>query len=193
MTRPPDFARMQIGTAFTVWSDGQLVGESALDYVANTSEVKFGDFVATEFGERVIAIRMAPRKAVCARAPLDEIEALYAFRQVVPMELRAPNGSVVPTDDIEITDLEWLVTLLPPGGHRSDDWQADLELAEFELEEELFQEKETNPLIPPELLESGIEACELEEIEFCGETDAGDGPDQEFPRYQIQVHIKGGG
>lgn len=182
------------GPLFTVWSDGELVGATALDYIANTSEVKFGDFTATEFGERAIAIRMSLRKALCARAPLDEIEALHACREAVPLELRAPDGRVISTDDIEITDLDWLLTLASRN-EEEDDWESDVKLAEFELQEELDpDEGECEPLIPPELLESDENDFAFEDLDLS-DADEGDpdAPPRQFPRYQIQVRVSHGG
>ena len=181
---------------YTVWSNDRLIGESDLDYIANTSQVKFGDFSATEFGEQIITLRMAPRKAVCAHASLDEVEALHKQRESIPLELRAPDGRVIPTDDIEITDLDWLLTLAPLHPVE-DDWQGDLEMAEFELREELepedrFQDP-LRELLPPEWLdqedEPAFDEFDIPDVEF-GEEDA---PPPNFPRYQIQVHIKHGG
>jgi hypothetical protein len=184
---------------FTVWSGGELVGETHLDYLANTSEVKFGDFTATELGERIIAIRMSPRKALCAHAPWKEIQALHACREAVPLELRAPDGREIPTEDIEITDLEWLASLRHVGGD-DESWEDDLRFAEADLMEELQSE----PLFRDELMEllpanSAEFADELLTDDLwtddCAEPtdDNADSPPVEFPRYQIQVHIKGGG
>jgi len=181
--------------AYTVWHNDRLVGESDLDYVANTSELKFGDFTATEYGESLIRVLMAPRQAVCARASLAEIEALYSRRQTIQLELRAPDGRVIPTDNIEITDLDWLVTL---GADSPDDWQADLELARADLHEELLagddDESERIDVLPPEWLnddhdEPDFDEFDVPDLEFSDQ----DMAPQEFPRYQIQVRIQHGG
>lgn len=179
---------------FTVWNEGCLVGETHLDYVANTSEVKFGDFTATEYGERVIAIRMAPRKALCAHAPWREIQALYACREAAALELRARDGRVVPTDDIEITDLEWLASLVPAEGFE-ESWEDDLRFAELESLEELqpaspFRDDITD-LFPTDWIELQDD-LPADDCDLFSETDP-EAPPLEFPRYQIQVSIKGGG
>lgn len=185
---------------YTVWSNDRLVGESALDYIANTSEHKMGDFAATEYGERIIPILMAPRKAVCSRATLEEVEALYTRRETIPLELRAPDGRVIPTDHIEITDLEWLVSLVPPEP-LEDDWRADVELAEFELREQFEPEERANALmdlLPPEWLQEEhdplrlFDEFDIPDIEF-GEEDDPNAPPPVYPRYQLQVQIMNGG
>jgi hypothetical protein len=182
---------------YTVWSDDRLVGQSALDYVANTSEVKFGDFDATEYGEQLIAILMAPRVALCARAPLHEIDALHARSTAVKLELRAPDGRRVPIDDIAITDLEWLLTLVPPDG-AEESWETDLEQAAEELYSELEPEESVDAalddLLPPEWQQEEVEGFSIEEFDVrdleLGDADA---PPPEVPRYQIQVRIANGG
>ena len=187
---------MQTRPLFTVWSDGRLVGESALDYIANTSEVKFGDFIATRFGEQLIAIRMLPRQAVCAHAPWTKIEEYQARRDAIRLELRAPNGNSIRTDDIEITDLDWLMTLVRP--HEKDDWESDIELADAELQQELDRDKrerdEEHDLIPRELLDQEWETIDVEAPDFSQEAASeGEGEAMDFPRYQIQVWISNGG
>ena len=159
---------------YTIWSNDRLVGESDLDYLTNTSELKLGDFTATEHGEEIIAVLMAPRQAVCSRAPYDEIEALCTRRESVPLELRSPSGRVIPTDDIEITDLEWLLSLTPVAW-RDDDWQPDVDMPE------LHADLETLP-------DLDLDEFDVPDIEIAE-------PDQQpmYPRYQIQVRIKGGG
>jgi hypothetical protein len=159
---------------YTVWSNDRLVGESDLDYLTNTSELKLGDFTATEDGEAIIAILMAPRQAVCSRAPYDEIESLCTQRESVPLELRGPNGRVIPTDDIEITDLEWLLSLTPVDW-RDDDWQPDVDMPELQADLEALAELDLDEFDVPDI--------ELDPP----------GAQPSYPRYQIQVRIKGGG
>jgi hypothetical protein len=184
---------MDIEGVFTVWCDGQLVGRSSLDYIANTSEVKFGDFTATRYGEQLIAIRMLPRQAQCAHAPLEKIKEYQARRDAIELELRAPGGRAIPTDDIEITDLDWLMTLAP--SISTDEWEMDAGMANLELVEELDRRpgEDLDDLIPAELLEcdEGIDARDSDGCEIVAYEP--DGNASEFPRYQIQVRIKNGG
>lgn len=186
---------------YTVWSNDRLVGESELDYVANNSQHKMGDFTATEFGEQIIPVLMAPRKAVCAHASLEEIELLYDRRETVPLELRAPDGRVISTEYIEITDLEWLMSLAGPLESTPDDWQADMELAAMELQGELAPDEEFRDeladLLPPEWLQmqsdpSRFDEFDIPDIEFA-DVEETEGPPPEYPRYQLQVQIKNGG
>lgn len=186
---------------YTVWSNDRLVGESDLDYVASNSQHKIGDFAATEFGEQIIPVLMAPRKATCAHASLEEIELLYDRRETIPLQLRAPDGRVIPTDHIEITDLEWLMSLATPLDSVPDDWQADLELADIELADALAPDEafrdQLAELLPPEWLQQQSDPLRFDEfdipdIEF-GQVEEPEGPPPEYPRYQIQVQIRNGG
>jgi hypothetical protein len=164
---------------YTVWSNDRLVGETDLDYIANTSEAKMGDFVATEFGDEIISVLMAPRKAVCAHAALEEVEALYTQRETIPLELRAPGGRVIPTDDIEITDLDWLLSLAS-ADLQDNGWEPDLDAAlEAERVDELDQL----------LDEFDVPEVEMSELELPEPSAS----QPVYPRYQIQVRIKGGG
>lgn len=179
---------------YRVFCNDRLVGETDLDYIANTPEHKMGDFEATEYGEQIIPVLMAPRRAVCAHASMDEIERLYTKREQVRLELRAPDGCVVHADHIEITDLEWLISL---SSDIEDDWQADLALAKAELALELEppedEEGEQLDVIPPEWLDD--ESDELFDEFDVPDIEQGDpnSPPPNFPRYQIQVMIANGG
>jgi hypothetical protein len=193
---------LEPGVPYTVWSNDRLVGESALDYLANTSQHKMGDFTATEYGEQLIPILMAPRKAVCAHAELEQVELLYTRRETIPLELRGPDGRVIPTDHIEITDLEWLLSLTPVAPQSDDTWESDVELAESEFIEELQPEDEhrdvLKDLLPPEWTEPAQDPLRFDEfdipdLEFGEIVDDPNAPPPEFPRYQIQVEIKNGG
>ena len=185
---------LELPVPYTVWCNDRLVGETDLDYIANTSELKFGDFDATEYGEQIIPVLMAPRQAVCAQASMDEIRSLFSRREQIALELRAPAGRVIPTDYIEITDLEWLLSL---GRDFEDDWQADMELAEAELSDELEppvdDEGERLDALPPEWIteeaDDVFDEFDTPDLEF---EDPG-APPPEFPRYQIQVAIRNGG
>lgn len=176
---------------FTVWCEGELVGESDLGFLANTSQVKLGHFAATEYGERIIAIRMAPRKALCARASWNEIEALEACREAAPLELRAPDGRIVSTDDIEITDLEWLCSLIPS---EEADWQADLHESDEDLLELILPETEPADELD-DILEASISSAEdlRSQEQWAFTPDLAWLDESEHPRYQVQVQIRGGG
>jgi hypothetical protein len=171
---------------YTVWCNDRLVGESDLDYIANTDEHKMGDFAATEFGEELIPILMAPRKAMMARESRDSVDELFIRREAIRLVLRDPSGAIVPSEHIEITDTEWLMSLVPD---IEDDWQADLALAEAELREELApsddDDSEQIAADPPPWIDDEEE--DLDEFDVPDVELGNDRPPREFPRYQVQV------
>ena len=172
---------------YTVWCNDRLVGESALDYIANTDEHKMGDFTATAYGEELIPVLMAPRRAVMAHEPMASIVQAHARRDALRLELRGSDGCVIPAEHIEITDTDWLLSLVP---NLEDDWQADLAMAEAELRDELapsddddFEQISADP--PPWIDddEDDLDEFDVPDVELSD-----DGrPPREFPRYQIQV------
>jgi len=170
---------------YTVWCNDRLVGESELDYIANTDEHMMGDFAATAFGEELIPVLMAPRKAMMAHESRDRIDAAFARREAIPLELRDPAGTVVPGGLIEITDTRWLLSLAT---RIEDDWQADLAIAEAELREELApsedDDSEQISADPPPWIDD--EDDELDEFDVP-DVEIGGRPPREFPRYQLQV------
>lgn len=111
---------------YTLWSHGQLLGESALDYVRVIPKLRTGDLEVTEKGlvlvERLSQTRedsyLSARRAVeqDAEAPFEESErtlfadlaALNDQYEALELELRGPNGTVIPTESISIADTEHL-------------------------------------------------------------------------------------
>lgn len=173
---------------FTVWCNDRLVGESDLDYIANTAEHQMGDFTATEYGEEIIPRLMEPRMAIMSRASVAEIRAAESRRQALPLELRGPDGAVIPATLIEITDTEWLLSL---AADVEDDWRSDLESARAELLDELVphddDDAERIHADPPPWVDE--ESDELDEFDVPDVELGGDDgrPPREFPRYQLQV------
>lgn len=173
---------------FTVWCNDRLVGESELDYIANTADHQMGDFAATEYGEQLIPRLMEPRMAIMARASADEIRAAESRREALQLELRGPDGAVIPAMHIEITDTEWLLSL---AGDIEGDWQADAAISEAELLDELLphddDDAERIHADPPPWIDD--ESDELDEFDVPDVELGGDDgrPPREFPRYQLQV------
>lgn len=151
---------------YSVWCNDRLVGESELDYIANTDDHKMGDFAASAFGEELIPILMAPRKAMMARASRAEILRAQARREEIPLQLRGPDGAVVPAAHIEITDSAWLLEIAET--HVPDDGE--------------FERIDSDP--PPWIED---ESDELDEFDVPDvELDSEAAP-EDFPRYQLQV------
>ena len=138
---------------YTIWSRGHLVGETNLDHTRVDPRQRSGDFLPTAYGETLIP-------------PPDLDENLPADVHVTSglceeLELRAPDGTLVPAEWIEIHDTAHTRAVICP--HQSlldnfacarpnaatadvadeidfDDWDVDddlgfLEDIEFDLEE----------------------------------------------------------
>ena len=173
---------------YTVWCDDRLVGESALDYIANTDDHWMGDFVATPFGEEIIPIMMAPRVAMLAREDDARIQEAQRRRDELALELRGPDGVLIPTQLIEITDTRWLLEISESRG-----WGLDSDDSELRDELEVsddggFERIDADP--PPWLDEEDDELDEFDvpDVEFEGGSVE---PPPDFPRYQLQVLFPG--
>jgi hypothetical protein len=115
---------------YTLWSHGELLGESALDYVRVFPRLRTGDLHVTPKGlvaiERVTqtradsyyAARLVNRqRSRGAVDPTDEGTLLADLAaendqyDALALELRAPNGSVIATESIYVTDTDYLIAV----------------------------------------------------------------------------------
>jgi len=151
---------------YTLWSRGELLGESALDYDRVFPTLRTGDLEVTEKGLTVME-RLSQTREDCYRsalrvnkqnaenAPESNLPALYADlyaqrdqHDALALELRAPDGSGIPTDSIYVTDTFYLrridddreeeeeepfITIVTPGDDPNADYTTRLE---EQLEEE---------------------------------------------------------
>lgn len=115
---------------YTLWSHGALLGESELDYVRVFPRLRTGDLQLTPKGLLAIE-RLTQTHADCyygARRlnretlrdtadPSDErtlradLAAEHDQYEALALELRAPNGSVIATESIHITDTDYLLAI----------------------------------------------------------------------------------
>jgi hypothetical protein len=115
---------------YTLWSRGELLGESTLGYVRCFPNIRTGDLRATPKGVAVIE-RLTQARADCrattkrvlwekseSPVPESELKELMADydaardqEEALAMELRAPDGSVIPTTDIYVLDTEYLIAI----------------------------------------------------------------------------------
>jgi hypothetical protein len=114
---------------YSLWSHGELLGESALDYVRVISNLRTGDLHLTQKGLTVIGrvtqtrddSYRSVRRVNMERSDSGEesseptlradLSALQDQYDALALELRAPNGDVIPTDDIHVTDTELLLAI----------------------------------------------------------------------------------
>jgi len=152
---------------YTLWSHGELLGESELDYVRVFPHLRTGDLQLTPKGliaiERLTqthadsyygAQRLNREKLRDTVDPSDEktlladLAAEYDQYEALALELRAPNGSVIATETIHITDTDYLQAIakergeedeLPTDGASEDDLDSD-DLAAMAEQVEEFEE-----------------------------------------------------
>ena len=185
---------------YTFWSHGRLLGTSDLDYVRCIPRLRSGDLISTEFGESIlpVAAGVPPTsialghalKTAGADVPLDDrglrmrrmpeyvaFEAAVAAREALHLELRGPDGSVIPTESIDVRDTEYLLSLAV-----DDDWSDELEptwLEDLDLEDDLIEVEASDEVVPFEERERSF----YEELEAMRE------PEREWPRYQLMVTL----
>jgi hypothetical protein len=205
---------------YTLWSRGRLLGESELDYVREIPRLRTGDFrptgdgaalmpVAAGVSPTVIELGKLARRAAgdhggdSARAdgrPCDALRLTTEFadfaeasnrRDALELELRGPDGAVVPTEWIDVRDTELLLALGRDETLAFDDFDGvepdevgipipdcpicdelcDDALDDFDemlLREELDAPDDFEPDLSPTLVEDG---------------------EREYPRYQLQVML----
>ena len=79
---------------YTIWSRGHLVGETNLDHTRVDPRQRSGDFLPTAFGETLI-----PPPEPDENLPADIHVTSSLFEE---LELRAPDGTFIPAQWIEI-------------------------------------------------------------------------------------------
>lgn len=188
---------------YTVWSHGRLMGESALDYRRVFPRHRMGDFFPTEAGEKIMPIATGVSKAGVelvkslsgsppggpARTHLREsseyadLAAAEDQYDALELELRGPDGNVIPTEWIDLRDTEYLLTipdLEEIQGADPDDLWAEIDAEFGEPPSDLFDD----PL-------------DFGDFELEDDFDFDDFDDHEpwraqrvFPRYQLQVMLR---
>ena len=156
--------------AFTLWSRGELLGETELGYVRVFPKLRTGDLRVTPKGLAVIG-RLTQARSDCVDtlrrlnrskshdqfrdAELKELTAdMDSARDqedAVALELRGPNGTVIPTEDIWVKDTEYLIALAAQADEEFESSEshpvedAIIAAAVAEMEEHLAELEEDNP------------------------------------------------
>ena len=184
---------------YTLWSRGRLLGSSELDYVRTEPRVRWGALQPAEGAEALLAIAAGVPEAGIALGRMlrdgarDEsmstearcaaihglteyadLAAAFVHRDALELELRGPDGAVIPTEDVDVRDTEFLLSLA--GEEHERDWWDDLDAMAGEA-----PDLDAAPLDESDLLDEPEFdwAAELEEFE-----------EREFPRYQITVVLR---
>lgn len=199
---------------YTLWSRNRLVGESALDYLANTARHRVGDFHPTEFGESIMPTLTGVREAVLelgrlttglrADAAIEtstgpdirssteyaDVAEAKAHLDALELELRGPDGSVIPTSSINIRDtqavIDWSKRRARDGNepHVGEIDEYD-ELLFPDDDDELMQSLEHDIAIIEEMLEKNAA-----DARAAGHHVPSSREERPFPRYQIQVELR---
>jgi hypothetical protein len=160
--------------SYTLWSHGELLGESALDYVRVFPRLRTGDLHLTAKGLTAFD-RIAQTHADCyyavrrsleqrgygARCEEDEatlradLAAEHDQYQSLALELRAPDGTVILTEDIHVRDTHYLMAIADecedeeadfgdsgPEGLVDDPADVEELLADFDLEPEPWEQEQ---------------------------------------------------
>jgi len=113
---------------YTLWSRGRLLGESPLDFVRCLPRLRVGFLHPTPLGEKLLPLASGVTPASLAFSkvlqdsnadcPDEQWHSLpeYADYQsacdeeaALALELRGPDGEVIPTEDIAVRDTEFLI------------------------------------------------------------------------------------
>lgn len=184
---------------YTVWSHGRLLGESALDYRRVFPRHRMGDFFPTEAGEKIMPIATGVSKAGVdlvkslsgsppgspARTRLREtseyadLAAAEDHYDALELELRGPDGTLIPTEWIDLRDTEFLLSL------------PDLDdLEESDMGLDFSTQADDDFGDPPPGFGDDLPDFELEDAFDFDDDDAPWRHERVFPRYQLQVMLR---
>lgn len=193
--------------SYTLWSHGRLLGESPLDFARCLPLLRMGELHATPLGLALLARVTDTRSdALLAAQRLhrgtpsgDSMGGVHATPQyasinadlsaagdyldALALKLRRPDGSVVPTESIDVTDTEFLVAFGAPEGDPLIDpvdqpAEGDDLRVSFDPETDVDDPEEDEDIFDdPELL--SLESDEWKEP-----------PVRRFPRFQLEVTLR---
>jgi hypothetical protein len=199
---------------YTVWSHGQLAGESDLSFASGDDNVRHGQFIPSEKGAALMPVLTAVPAAAMALARaakriasdgasryerLTEYADMMAAidrREALGLELRDDTGRTIETEWIDIRDIDVLLSL--------DDDPDDSEYESFDDDPELEAAIEHDARIIAEWFEKGENEGasystldfdpDLELDDLCGPVEPWkeriDRPEHHW--YQITVRLPGG-
>jgi len=159
---------------YSLWSGGRLLGTSDLDYVRCVDRQRTGDLYPTEQGEALLPIACGVPPTVRAHGDFLHPAVREAIERAdaLALELRGPDGEVIPTEDLFVQDTEHLLSLAP-----APEWPDALEpTADEDVDAADFAPDDTELLDAPE-------------FDFEAELAESDGEERVWPRYQLMVTL----
>ena len=172
---------------YTLWSHGELLGESALDYVRVIPDLRTGDLHLTSRGLTLLdrlaqthadayyslrRLNSEPSNQSHAKSMAADCAAEQDQYESLALELRAPDQRVIPTEDIWIRDTEFSQAIGTECDSHEEESLTDLTLAEGS--------------------DPDLEAFEAQLMELAEDPPpwVSEGPPREFPRFQLYVRLK---
>lgn len=159
---------------YTLWSRERLLGTTDFGFIYRPDGFRCGWLHPTVLGERLLPEACGVAPAMRAQFMLGDDPTLRADLRAaidqeaaLALEVRGPDGSVIATEDIGITDTHYLLSI--PFNDRPEDPEDALS-PEDEAEVEAMVE---------EIL------AEEEDHRFADTLE----PEVEHPRYQIQIRL----
>lgn len=192
---------------YTLWSRGRLLGESPLDFVRCMPKLRVGFLHPSPLGEKLL-----PVAAGVTPASLDFGRALQASKrnhretewrrmpeyadyrsacdeeEALELELRDPDGKIIPTEHIAVRDTEFLIAWSEEKAKREDEEVPDEDL------DEIMALDDEDELLPWEAEDDDLdEAALIAELEALAADDAADEwrqrEERPWMRYQLQVEL----
>jgi hypothetical protein len=189
---------------YTVWSRGRLIGESDLGFMRISNRSRSGWFHPNAEGERSMSVIASVLPAMRAYLHRDAVDAqgnslvqpalqgselfadlAEAFQHLrsLELELRREDGSVVPTADIGIQDMQQLLEFFPVE-------LDEIEACNPEIDDEIHETTDRDlPFEADVRSDAGVieEALASHVDELVTGWTPDDLEEPQFPRYQIHV------
>ena len=159
---------------YTLWSRGRLLGTTDFGFIFRPNGFRCGWLHPTLLGERVLPEACAVAPAFRAQFMLGDdptlradVQAAIDQEEALELQVRGPDGCVIATEDVGITDTHYLLSI---------------PLNDKPEEEEIVLSPEDEAEI--EAMVEEFRAAE-EEHRFADTLE----PEVEHPRYQIQIQL----
>lgn len=195
---------------YTVWHRGRLLGESPLDFVRCMPRLRTGFVHPTTLGEEVLplaggtcgaanALHRAARHCSSdeERRRLPEYAAFEAAVREsgsFDLELRGPDGAVIPTEYVAVRDFGFLDEL----GDEAFDDELEDELDELDELDEVFEEETLASIGLDDWAAAWDPQVDEADASWDFDEDAADEPwrarkerdrERKWSRYQLQVEL----
>jgi hypothetical protein len=190
---------------YTLWSHGRLLGGTDLAFARCFPKLRVGFFHPNDLGERLMPIacgvspalhelsrltrRLIPNRHVTRRRTWDletvlrssteyaDVAAAGAQEEGLELELRGPNGAVIPTESIGIRDTEYVM---------STDFSEDLSL--YDVEAGGMSDPDADAEMMAEV-EEFLAELEANEAWQGSSEESGEEKPSIWARYQIMVTL----